>query len=40
MKRNVDFYGGGASISEKEAADYLKFVEAVIKKIQDFIKAI
>ncbi len=34
MKRNYDFYGGGESISEKEADDYLKFVEKVFQMVQ------
>ena len=29
-KRNSDFYGGGESITEKEAEDYLKFVEKTL----------
>src|SRR3989338_477930 len=32
MKRNTDLYGGGEIISEKEAADYLKFVQKIIEK--------
>ena len=38
MKRNLDLYGGGESISQKEATDYLKFVESVFKKIEIRIK--
>ena len=34
MKRNYDLYGGGESISEKEADDYLKFVEQVFQMVQ------
>ena len=34
MKRNDDFYGGGILITEKEAGDYLKFVEKVFEKIR------
>ena len=34
MKRNLDFYSGGEVISEKEAKEYLEFVQAVIKKIK------
>lgn len=31
-RRNTDFYGGGKPISEKEAKDYLEFVQKVIQK--------
>lgn len=31
MKRNQDLYGGGELISEKEAMDYLAFVQRVFK---------
>lgn len=31
MKRNQDLYGGGELITEKEAADYLVFVQKVFK---------
>ena len=37
MKRNLDFYSGGEVISEKEAKEYLEFVQAVIKKIENQI---
>ena len=37
MKRNTDLCGGGALIGEKEAADYLKFVQKVIKAANDII---
>lgn len=33
-KRNTDFYGGGEIITEKEADEYLEFVEKVIKEAQ------
>ena len=33
-KRNDDLYGGGESITEKEADDYLEFVEGIIKKVR------
>ncbi|MBI3332910.1 MAG: nucleotidyltransferase domain-containing protein [Candidatus Omnitrophica bacterium] len=39
MKRNDDFYGGGAVITEKEAEDYLKFVGGVVKKAQGVIRS-
>ncbi len=32
MKRNYDLYGGGESITEKEAKDYLDFVEKIFVK--------
>jgi hypothetical protein len=31
MKRNQDLYGGGEPITEKEAVDYLAFVQRVFK---------
>lgn len=37
MKRNTDLYGGGEIIGEKEAADYLKFVQGVIEKVRSFV---
>ncbi len=37
MKRNTDLYGGGEIISEKDAADYLKFVQKVIEKAKKII---
>ena len=37
MKRNSDLYGGGELIGEKEAADYLKFVQKVIEKAKKII---
>jgi len=33
--RNTDLYGGGKPVSEKEAEDYLRFVECVLKSIQE-----
>ena len=33
--RNTDLYGGGKPVSEKEAEDYLRFVERVVKTIQE-----
>ena len=36
-KRNLDFYGGGVLISEKEGNDYYFFVEKVLKKIEKII---
>jgi len=34
-KRNLDFYGGGIVVSEKESYEYYYFVEGVFKKIID-----
>jgi len=36
-KRNTDFYGGGEIITEKEAREYLEFVENVLKKVEKLI---
>ena len=33
-KRNYDFYSAGGLITEKEADDYLEFVEGVIHKVK------
>lgn len=33
-KRNVDFYDGGVEITEKEAHEYLDYVESVLQKIE------
>ena len=33
-KRNLDFYGGGTEITEKEAAEFLDFVRAILKRIE------
>lgn len=38
MKRNLDFYSGGEMISEKEAAEYLSFVEGVMLKVEEKMK--
>lgn len=37
-KRNLDFYGGGIIVSEKESHDYYYFVEKTLKKIVDLVK--
>ena len=34
MKRNEDLYGGAESVSEKEADDYLAFVEKILKTVK------
>ena len=38
QKRNFDFYGGGESVTEKEADDYLKFVENGFVKLRETIR--
>lgn len=37
MKRNLDLYSGSEIITEKEANEYLKFIETVLKKIEKLI---
>lgn len=37
-KRNSDFYGGGESITEKEAEDYLRFVEQTLGSVRVLTK--
>lgn len=36
-KRNLDFYGGGIEITEKECAEFLKFSKNVLLRIKNFI---
>lgn len=36
-KRNLDFYGGGTLISEKESLDYFHFVEKILGKVEKVI---
>lgn len=36
-KRNDDFYNAGELITEKEADDYLEFVEGVIQKVKGVV---
>lgn len=36
-KRNIDFYGGGVEITEKECRAYIKFVESVINKVRGLL---
>jgi len=38
MKRNLDLYGGGEFISEKEADDYLAFVDSVARKVENVLR--
>ncbi len=37
IKRNLDFYSGGEIVSEKEALEYLGFVENVLNKVEKLI---
>lgn len=37
-KRNMNFYGGGAEITEKECRSYIDFVEGVVAKVERLIK--
>jgi hypothetical protein len=37
IKRNADLYGGGEIVGEKEAQDYLKFVQEMIEKARKLI---
>lgn len=36
-KRNIDLYGGGAEITEKECREYIIFVGRVLKRIKNII---
>jgi len=36
-KRNIDFYGGGIEITEKECNEYMRFVEDILKRIKDIV---
>lgn len=36
-KRNLDFYGGGIEVTEKESIEYLGFVTGVLQKIKKAI---
>jgi hypothetical protein len=37
IRRNLDLYGGGAEITEKEAVEYLDFVRAGLRYIESAI---
>ena len=37
MKRNQDLYSGEECISKKEADEYLKFVESVLKRVKKLV---
>jgi hypothetical protein len=36
-RRNLDLYGGGAEVTEKEAAEYLDFVRDVLGRVEGAI---
>lgn len=36
-KRNWDLYGGGASVSEKEAEEFLKWARKIFTKAENFL---
>ena len=36
-RRNLDLYGGGAEVTEKETAEYLDFVRAIIGQMESAI---
>jgi hypothetical protein len=37
VKRNVDLYGGGVSVTEKECREYIHFVSDILKKVGHII---
>ncbi len=36
-KRNIDFYDGGIEVTEKEACEYLNYVDSVLRKIEKIL---
>lgn len=36
-KRNIDFYGGGVEVTEKECSEYIKFVDKVVSAVKDIL---
>lgn len=36
-KRNLDFYGGGIEVTKKECAEFIKFSEGALLKVEAFI---
>jgi len=38
-KRNLDFYGSGQVITGKEAEDYFKFVDRVVREIEPRVRS-
>lgn len=37
-KRNIDLYGGGIEVTEKECKEYIGFVEKVIARVEETIR--
>lgn len=37
-KRNLDLYGGGVEITEKECREYLEFTEKVLSRVKAILK--
>ena len=37
-KRNLDFYGGGIEVTEKECREYINFVKETLTKIKEVIR--
>ncbi len=37
QKRNLDFYSGGAEVTEKECEEYINFTESVLKRLEELI---
>jgi hypothetical protein len=38
MKRNTDLYGGGETVSDKEAADYHEFVSSILELVKKIVE--
>lgn len=36
-KRNIDFYGGGVEVTDKECSEYIKFVDKVLSAVRDIL---
>lgn len=36
-KRNLDFYGGGVEVTEKECGEFIEFTEKILTKIKGII---
>jgi len=36
-KRNIDFYGGGTEVTEKECTEYIQFVDDVLARIKNIL---
>ena len=39
-KRNIDFYGGGVEVTEKECEEYIKFVRSILRKAKDKVSSL